>query len=90
MNHRARFKIPDLPADRPKCPEVAALIRAYYEKPGNGAGGNCHLVLDDGNLENGFIEICLEQCKADGDEDGEAIMAKMLQMSPSQKRRLRR
>ena len=85
-----RFKLPDLPADRPKVPEVRALVEEYYEKPGNGAGGNCHVVLDDGNLKTRFIAATLEDCEAAGDADGAKIMRLMLQMTPSQRRRVRR
>ena len=86
---RACFKIPDLPADRPKVPEVSVLVRAYYAKPGNEAGGNCHVALDDGNLDNGGLRFCLAECEYYGDKDGAEIMRLMLQMSRSQRRRVR-
>lgn len=86
---RARFKIPDKPADRPKVPEVSELIAEYYDKPGHAAGGNCHVVLDDSNHEDSHITWCLENCVSEGDEDGAAIMRAMLQMTRSQRRRLR-
>ena len=89
MGHGPKFKVPDLPPDRPKVPEVAAMIRAYYELPGNGVGGRLHVVLDDNNMERHFIADSLEDCLKAGDEAGAAICRAMLAMTPSQKRRLR-
>ena len=37
--------------NKPTILEVMPLVKAYYEKPENGAGGNLHIVLDDGNIE---------------------------------------
>ncbi len=85
---RARFQIPDLPPDRPKVPEVRALVKAYYAKPGNGAGGNCHVVLDDSNIKEHFLVSTLAECSAAGDVDGAEIMRRMLKMTSSQRRRV--
>lgn len=85
-----RFQIPDLSSDRPKVPEVRALVEAYYDKPGNATGGNCHIVLDDGNLKTQHIVWALERCEAAGDKDGAEIMRLMLRMTPSQRRRVRK
>ncbi len=38
--------------------EVTALCRAYYLVPGNEAGGALHIVLDDGNIDEHFVEWC--------------------------------
>ena len=43
--------------------DIRQLIQAYYEEPGNGAGGNCHVVLDDGKLEDSSVHFCQEECK---------------------------
>ena len=85
---RAKYKIPDRPADRPKVPEVLALVRAYYAKPGNGVGGSLHIVLDDHNVKDSDIAWCRDRAQAAGDEDGVKIAELMLQMTPSQRRRL--
>ncbi len=85
---RARFKVPDLPADRPKVPEVLTLARAYVRKPGNGAAGKCHVVLDDYNFNLGDIDFCLTECERAGDQDGTTIMSKMRQMTRSQRFRV--
>lgn len=85
---RAGFKIPDLSPDRPKVPDVRRMIQAYYARPGNEVGGNCHVVLDDNNLGRSSLHFCLDRCVAAGDEDGAAIMRAMLQMTGSQRRRV--
>jgi hypothetical protein len=35
----------------------------YYNNFGNAAGGNLHIVLDDGNLEDDSIEFCKTRCE---------------------------
>jgi len=35
------------------------LLRRLYAH--NAVGGNCHIVTDDGNIEDEFINWCLEQ-----------------------------
>jgi hypothetical protein len=75
--------------DRPTVPEVLALVRAYYALPGNAAGGNCHLVLDDGNVEDGNIRFCLEACEAEGDAPGARLMGLMLRMTRTQRNKVR-
>lgn len=41
--------------------EVLALVRAVYDAPDGGTGGNLHIVLDDWNLEDSSIRWCLER-----------------------------
>lgn len=65
---------------RPEAPAVAKLIAAYCAKPGNEAGGNCHVVLDDRNIEDDFVRSALGRCEEAGDEDGAAIMRLFAQM----------
>jgi hypothetical protein len=66
---------------------VISLIRSYYAKEGNEAGGLLHVVLDDGNLERSHIEYCGEQACAAGDVDGFRIVCMLLSMTPTQRRR---
>lgn len=77
-----------LDPNRPKVPDVAPLVAAYYRKPENGAGGHCHVVLDDGNTDNGCIDFCLAECERAGDDDGARIMRLMRQMSQTQRRKV--
>jgi len=45
--------------DNDKVRRAADLIAKIYEAPGGGAGGNCHIVVDDWNLEDHNVEFCL-------------------------------
>lgn len=56
----ARGPIPDKPTDRPSVAEVQRLIDAYYQFDGCIVGGDLHVVLDDGNWEDGSIQWCID------------------------------
>jgi hypothetical protein len=86
MAKRASFQVPNLPRHRPVARDVGKLIASYYKKPGNGAGGSCHIVLDDGNIGTDSIAFCLEQCDFRKDAEGRAIMLAFLQMTKTQRR----
>lgn len=76
---------PTAPQPRPTPSHVRALIKAYYEMPGNGAGGNLHVTLDDGNIETGDILYCLGYAKRDGDTAGVQIAELLLAMTRRQR-----
>ena len=76
------------PPEKPLVPEVLPLILAYYALPGNGAGGNLHVVLDDGNVNLKSVQYCFDHCIHQMDWEGARIMVMMLRMSRSQRRRL--
>lgn len=42
----------------PTIDEVVALARDYYAIPENIVGGSFHIVLDDGNIEDGHVDWC--------------------------------
>jgi len=46
----------------------------------NPSGGLCHIVLDDGNTEDGHIRYCLNACEDEKDVAGYVIMDHMLDM----------
>lgn len=48
---------------KPTLPEVRPLIDAYYALPGNLAGGELHVVLDDGNYERHHIRWCISNAQ---------------------------
>jgi hypothetical protein len=73
---------------KPTVPEVLPLVRAYYEKPGNSVGGNLHIVLEDGNVDDSHVRACLEWAQAAGDADAVALATLLLRMSRTQRRRL--
>ncbi len=87
MTSRAHHQIPDKPRERPVAKDVGALIAAYYAMPNNGAGGYCHIVLDDYNLNDDCVRFCLGECERELDEAGAAIMRAFLAMTFTQRRK---
>jgi hypothetical protein len=74
--------------DKPTVPEVMPLVRAYYAKEENGAGGSLHIVLDDGNVEDSSVEFCIEEAEKRGDKDGVELGKILLRMSKTQRNKL--
>jgi hypothetical protein len=70
---------------KPTLPEVEPFIDAYYMLPGNGAGGELHVVLDDGNYARSHIEWCLANAQR---EETKALASVLLLLSNSQRRRM--
>lgn len=66
---------------------VRKLAALYYKKPGNEPGGRCHIVLDDDNLEDRWIQYCLDQCAAAGDVDGADLLLALLDIPTEDERR---
>ena len=73
---------------KPTLPEVLPMMWAYVAKPGNGVGGNLHIVLDEGNVCDGHILYCLDRCREKGDTDGVALAETLLRMSKTQRSKL--
>src|SRR5688572_15279597 len=67
--------------DKPTIPEVMPLVRAFYEKPGNGVGGALHIVLEDGNVDDGSVRFCLNEARKRADEDAIRLAEILLRMS---------
>jgi hypothetical protein len=84
----SRGPIPDKPQDRPTVPEVLRLVVEFYAKPGNEAGGNLHVVLDDGNLEDQHLEAARKRAWDSQDTDAVVIADLMLDMTRTQRRRV--
>jgi hypothetical protein len=59
--------------------DIVQLIEDYYAKPGNGSGGNLHVLLDDQNVDS--VEFCRDHAAADGDADGVAICDRLAALS---------
>lgn len=70
--------------------EVTQMARDYYAKPGNGAGGSLHIVLDDGNIKDDSVEFCRKWAEDAGDEDGVRLAEALLGLSKTQRLRVRR
>lgn len=73
---------------KPTVPEVMPLVKDYYATPGNLAGGNLHIVIEDGNIRNDDIEWCLDKSKKNGDDKGVEICELLLLMSKTQRRKI--
>jgi hypothetical protein len=84
----ARGPIPDFPRDRPTVSDVAPLIDRYWHMPGHEIGGNLHVVLDDGNIDDSSVEGSLETALARGDVEATEILTLLRQMTTTQRRRL--
>lgn len=54
----------------------------------NSTGGSCHIVLVDGNLEDHHIEFCINYAMGLGDEEGELIARRLLELSLEERREL--
>ena len=73
---------------KPTVPEVLPLIVTYYSIPGNSVGGIFHIVLDDGNVDDGDVEYCLNLAKEREDKESIEIGEILLRMSRTQRRKL--
>lgn len=71
---------------KPTCPEVNEIIAAWYARPGNEAGGEIHVELDDGNLKNRLLTTNVVNERLS--EDARLISTVLLMLSPSQRRRV--
>jgi hypothetical protein len=70
------------------CKEFAVLAQAYLAKDGNSVGGNLHIILDDGNLEDRNIDFCINQAEECGDVDGVVLGKTLRQLSMTQRNKL--
>lgn len=73
---------------KPECPEVLPLVREYYAQHGNGSGGSLHVVLDDHNVEDCFVDMAVGHALTMGDIDGMALAAVLRMMSKTQRLKL--
>jgi hypothetical protein len=73
---------------KPTIPEVIDRFAAYYRRPGNGAWGSLHVVLDDGNVEDQFVRFCINVALEEGDIEGAALGEILLTMSKTQRAKL--
>lgn len=73
---------------KPTIPEIAPLVQQLYATPGAGAGCCLHIVLDDQNVDNHFVQSCLENAINRKHVLCERIAGKMLLMSRTQRLKL--
>lgn len=57
---------------KPTVTEVYPLVDHYHfhTDPNNCVGGSLHIVLDDGNVEDGNVDFCIKWASEQGDELG--------------------
>lgn len=72
---------------KPTIPEVLPIAQAYYVK--HPIGGNLHIVLDDANFGDADVIFCASAAAEGGDKEGLRLARLLLQMSRTQRRRLR-
>jgi hypothetical protein len=75
---------------KPTVPDVLPQVWRYRDTPGNCTGGSLHIVLDDGNVEDGHVRHCLDYATAKGDTDGVLLAETLLRMSKTQRLKLAR
>ncbi len=51
-------------------PHICELVKYYYEDLDNPTGGYLHVVLDDGNVGDGVLYSCQQDCLSAGDTFG--------------------
>jgi hypothetical protein len=73
---------------RPTVPEVLPLVRALYALPFHGVGGHLHIVLDDGNIEDGSVRFCLDAARGANCAPCAELAEKLLEMSKTQRLRV--
>lgn len=56
---------------KPNPIQINDLVRRYYRT--HPAGGPLHIMLDDGNVEQGHIDFCRERAKEASDEPGQHL-----------------
>jgi hypothetical protein len=74
--------------------DVTTLLPQFHHyrdtHPAGLVGGNLHVVLDDLNLEDGYIEECIRFAEEEGDTEGAELGRIMLRLSMTQRRNLAR
>jgi hypothetical protein len=78
-------KAQEMNQDKPLVPEVAQKIKAYLSIPGNEIGGNLHLVLQNGNIQDKHVLFCKQQATESGDSMAAELADTLLKMSKTQR-----
>lgn len=74
--------------EKPTVPQVAPLVKEYYDMPGNAAGGSLHVVLDDYNLADSYVQFCIEWSMEQNDKCGEMLGRVLYLMSRTQRKKV--
>ena len=70
------------------CCDILPLLKVFSLIPENGVGGNLHIFLEDGNVDDGSLRFCLERAREAGDELGTKIAEMALECSKTQRRKI--
>lgn len=57
---------------------IGKLVDVLYDLPGCDCGGLCHIVTDDGNVEDGHLNFVIESCDKAQDKYLEKDVAKLI------------
>ena len=57
---------------------VNKLICVLYDIPGAGAGGCCHIVTDDDNIDDDNLKWVINYCETDGKDREDAKLSKLI------------
>lgn len=71
---------------KPQIPEVIDRFKAYYLD--NPTWGSLHIVLDDYNLEDKWVDFCIEYAEKENDHEGLQLAVILRKMSKSQRARI--
>ncbi len=74
------------PKNKPFTNEELARFNSY--RIVNPTWGSLHIVLDDGNVKDSDVQLCIESSIASSDAEGEALARILLTKSKSQRMRL--
>ena len=69
-------------------PIIKDLIQFYYKECEQGAGGGCHIALDDGNLEDHHLLYCTQCCEETQDWLGYLIACTLLEFTIEEREKM--
>lgn len=72
---------------KPTTDRVRPLVAAIYKR--SVVGCCLHIAMDDGNVDDDDIEFCILQAQAAGHDDCERVGGLLLQMSRTQRKKVR-
>jgi len=72
----------------PTLDQLRQHIQDFTELEGNICGGNLHIVIDDGNIDDVSIDFCIAQCKEKDDWKGLQLAEKLKYLTLEQRAEL--
>lgn len=72
---------------RKTVPEVLPLVREYVQHVGPGCG-YLHIVLSDGNVDDGSIDFCISEAATNGDAIAATVGMELRGLSKTQRRKI--